>query len=343
MATHARLARHGPRHAHEHARHRDHHPGRPGPPGLPRCSGSPSSSLPLLFGLDKFAGFMTVNWEGYLATWVNDLVPGTAADAMMTRRRRRARRRACWSLAMPRIGGYVIAAWLAGIIVNLVSMGEYYDIALRDLGLLVGAARAGPAGHDLPRQADGAGGRLARRRPARHVALELGQPGRRAGVRRHPPVTARRHRAAGAHLRAVGQRGPLELAGEEALHEDLEPVPDRRQVVGRAAAPRGSPAATPPRSASRQACQARKAILLGPVAVAQHVEEREVLQRVRARPSPRWPAASALLGRDQLGGDLLVEDLAGAPRWCRRSNSPLSITQRIRCWISVLGTPVLTA
>jgi hypothetical protein len=39
----------------------------------------------------------------------------------------------------PRIGGYVVAAWLAGIIVNLVSTGNYYDIALRDLGLLIAA------------------------------------------------------------------------------------------------------------------------------------------------------------------------------------------------------------
>jgi hypothetical protein len=40
---------------------------------------------------------------------------------------------------LPRLGGYVVAAWLAGIIVNLVLIGDYYDIALRDFGLLVGA------------------------------------------------------------------------------------------------------------------------------------------------------------------------------------------------------------
>jgi len=39
----------------------------------------------------------------------------------------------------PRIGGYVIAAWLAGIIVNLLLIGDFYDVALRDFGLLVGA------------------------------------------------------------------------------------------------------------------------------------------------------------------------------------------------------------
>ncbi len=39
----------------------------------------------------------------------------------------------------PAVGGYVVAAWLFGIIVNLVSTGEYYDIALRDVGLLLAA------------------------------------------------------------------------------------------------------------------------------------------------------------------------------------------------------------
>jgi hypothetical protein len=39
----------------------------------------------------------------------------------------------------PQIGGYVVAAWLAGIIVNLLSIPGYYDVALRDVGLLLGA------------------------------------------------------------------------------------------------------------------------------------------------------------------------------------------------------------
>jgi hypothetical protein len=39
----------------------------------------------------------------------------------------------------PKFGGLLVAAWLAGIIVNLVTMGEYYDVALRDFGLLVAA------------------------------------------------------------------------------------------------------------------------------------------------------------------------------------------------------------
>jgi hypothetical protein len=41
---------------------------------------------------------------------------------------------------MPRIGGWVVALWLCGIIINLLSMPAYLDIALRDLGLALGAA-----------------------------------------------------------------------------------------------------------------------------------------------------------------------------------------------------------
>jgi hypothetical protein len=93
---------------------------------------------PVLVGIDKFAGVLTDSWEAYLATWVNDLLPGTATDAMYYVG---AVEIAAGLLVavMPRIGGYVVAAWLAAIIVNLVSTGEYYDIALRDAVLLVAA------------------------------------------------------------------------------------------------------------------------------------------------------------------------------------------------------------
>lgn len=39
----------------------------------------------------------------------------------------------------PRIGGYLVAAWLSGVIVNLVLTGDFHDIALRDFGLVLGA------------------------------------------------------------------------------------------------------------------------------------------------------------------------------------------------------------
>jgi hypothetical protein len=92
---------------------------------------------PILFGLDKFLGLLT-NWESYLAPWINDLVPGTAHQAMLAVGVVEVLAGVLVALR-PAIGGYVVAAWLLGIIVNLVTMGEYYDIALRDFGLLVGA------------------------------------------------------------------------------------------------------------------------------------------------------------------------------------------------------------
>jgi uncharacterized membrane protein YphA (DoxX/SURF4 family) len=92
---------------------------------------------PILFGLDKFLGLLT-DWEQYLAPWVDSILPGDAGQVMI----------AVGVIEIvagvlvairPDIGGYVVAVWLLGIIVNLVSMGEYYDIALRDFGLLVAA------------------------------------------------------------------------------------------------------------------------------------------------------------------------------------------------------------
>ena len=92
---------------------------------------------PILFGLDKFARLLS-DWDFYLAPWINDLVPGSAHDAMMIVGVVEIVAGIMVAL-MPRIAGYVVAGWLAGIIVNLVSMGEFYDIALRDFGLLVAA------------------------------------------------------------------------------------------------------------------------------------------------------------------------------------------------------------
>jgi hypothetical protein len=92
---------------------------------------------PILFGLDKFLGLLT-NWEQYLAPWVDDLVPGTAHQAMLAVGVVEILAGILVTLR-PSIGGYVVAAWLAGIIVNLLSTGGFYDIALRDFGLLAAA------------------------------------------------------------------------------------------------------------------------------------------------------------------------------------------------------------
>lgn len=92
---------------------------------------------PVLFGLDKFFDVM-VDWEIYLAPWINDIVPGSATDAMyMVGVVEIA---AGIAVAVkPRYGAYLVAAWLGGIIVNLLTLSGYYDIALRDFGLLLGA------------------------------------------------------------------------------------------------------------------------------------------------------------------------------------------------------------
>jgi hypothetical protein len=97
--------------------------------------------LPIVVGLDKFAEVLT-SWEGYLATWVNDIVPGTASDAMIAVGVIEILAGLVVLMA-PRYGAYIVALWLAAIIVNLVSTGDYYDIAARDFGLMVGALALG--------------------------------------------------------------------------------------------------------------------------------------------------------------------------------------------------------
>ena len=92
---------------------------------------------PILFGLDKFANVM-VNWEIYLAPWIDDIVPGSAQDAMYAVGAIEVVAGIAVALK-PRYGAYLVAAWLGGIIVNLLTYSDYYDIALRDFGLMLGA------------------------------------------------------------------------------------------------------------------------------------------------------------------------------------------------------------
>lgn len=96
---------------------------------------------PILFGLDKFFDVM-VNWEQYLAPWINEIVPGSAATAMHIVGVVEIAAGVLVALK-PRYGAYVVAAWLAGIIVNLLTYSGYYDVALRDFGLLVSALALG--------------------------------------------------------------------------------------------------------------------------------------------------------------------------------------------------------
>jgi hypothetical protein len=92
---------------------------------------------PIVFGLDKFFNVL-VEWPMYLAPWLDDILPGSAQDFMYVVGAVEIVAGLVVALK-PRYGGYLVAAWLAGIIVNLLLVPGYYDVALRDFGLLVGA------------------------------------------------------------------------------------------------------------------------------------------------------------------------------------------------------------
>jgi hypothetical protein len=93
---------------------------------------------PILFGLDKFAQVLTDDWTRYLATEFNDVIPGSAQDAMYMVGGIEILA-GLVVLVAPRFGGVLVAAWLGGIIVSLLLVGGYGDVALRDFGLLLGA------------------------------------------------------------------------------------------------------------------------------------------------------------------------------------------------------------
>jgi hypothetical protein len=93
---------------------------------------------PILFGLDKFANVLTDDWTRYLASDFNSIIPGGASDAMHIVGVVEIVAGLVVAVT-PRFGGLLVAGWLAGIIVNLLLVGGYGDIALRDFGLLTGA------------------------------------------------------------------------------------------------------------------------------------------------------------------------------------------------------------
>ena len=114
---------------------------------------------PILFGLDKFAEVMISDWTKYLAPEFNDLIPGNASDAMHIVGAVEIAAGLIVALT-PRFGGLLVAGWLGGIIVSLLLVGGYGDIALRDFGLLLGAltlARLASAFADSSRSASRAG------------------------------------------------------------------------------------------------------------------------------------------------------------------------------------------
>jgi len=97
--------------------------------------------LPVALGIDKFFNSM-VFWPKYLAGWIDDIAPGTAQQFMYFVGAVEIVA-GLLVLVKPRYAAYVVAAWLAGIVIDLFSAGGFWDIGLRDLGLMLGALTLG--------------------------------------------------------------------------------------------------------------------------------------------------------------------------------------------------------
>jgi uncharacterized membrane protein YphA (DoxX/SURF4 family) len=92
--------------------------------------------VPIVAGLDKFFNLLT-DWTQYLSPWIARMVPASAfmqavgvieivAGLLVLSK-------------LTRIGAYVVAAWLVGIAVNLLTTGHFLDVAVRDVVMAVGA------------------------------------------------------------------------------------------------------------------------------------------------------------------------------------------------------------
>jgi hypothetical protein len=95
------------------------------------------TAAPVIAGADKFFHLLT-NWDQYLAPVVARLSPIGGHGFMLAVGVIEIIAGLLVALK-PKIGGYVVALWLWGIIINLLLIPNYFDIALRDFGLSLGA------------------------------------------------------------------------------------------------------------------------------------------------------------------------------------------------------------
>lgn len=102
---------------------------------------------PIAMGIDKFFHFL-VDWDKYLPPFINNLTGGHGHELML----------AVGVIEIiaglgvwfkPKIFAYVVAAWLFLIIVNLLMIPGYFDVALRDFGLMLGALALGRLSHEF--------------------------------------------------------------------------------------------------------------------------------------------------------------------------------------------------
>src|SRR5262245_10494562 len=103
-------------------------------------------ALPILAGLDKFFHLL-VNWDQYLAPLVTQILPVTAHTFMLVVGVIEVAAGLLVAVR-PRVGACVVALWLWGIILNLLLAGGFYDIALRDFGLSLGALALARLSHE---------------------------------------------------------------------------------------------------------------------------------------------------------------------------------------------------
>ncbi len=98
-------------------------------------------AAPVIAGADKFLHLLT-NWDQYLAPALARLSPlGTHATMLVVGVVEIVA--GLLVATKPRVGAYVVAAWLVGIILNLLLLGSFFDVALRDFGLFLGALALG--------------------------------------------------------------------------------------------------------------------------------------------------------------------------------------------------------
>ncbi len=99
------------------------------------------AALPIIVGIDKFTDLLT-DWDKYLSGTFAGISPLNVHSTMMGIGVIEVLAGLFVALR-PRIGAYIVAAWLVGIIVNLLLLPGYFDVALRDFGLCLGAIALG--------------------------------------------------------------------------------------------------------------------------------------------------------------------------------------------------------
>ena len=91
-----------------------------------------------LAGLDKFFNILA-NWESYLSPLIAGLIPVTPATFMRAAGVIEMIAGAAILAGLTRLGGYVVAAWLLAIAASLVTTGQFFDVAVRDVIMAIAA------------------------------------------------------------------------------------------------------------------------------------------------------------------------------------------------------------